>query len=54
MPDFVNNGGLTAAPARMYVANGDGTVSVIDLALGRELLRLSGTGVKKMAAFYTN
>ncbi len=54
MPDFVNNGGFTTAPARMYVANGDGTVSVIDLSLGRELLRLSGTGVKKMAAFYTN
>ncbi len=53
MPD-VPNASQTSAPARMYVANGDGTVSVIDLALGRELMRLQGAGVKKMAAFYTN
>ena len=53
MPDIVGSGGA-GAPARMYVVNGDGSVAIIDLTIGREILRLPGIGVKKLAAYYTN
>jgi len=46
--------GAAQAPARIYVVNGDGTVSVIELSNGREVLRLPGIGVRKLAAYYTN
>ena len=53
MPDQVATG-QAVAPARSYVVNGDGTVSIINLAIGKEILRLPGIGVLKLAAYYTN
>ena len=46
--------GLSTDPQRLYVANGDGSVSVIDLATGTEVLRIANAGARKMAAYYTN
>ncbi|MBN2491760.1 MAG: Ig-like domain-containing protein [Planctomycetes bacterium] len=52
-PDLVASG-AARRPARMYVANGDGSVSVVNLQIGREVLRLPAIGVRKMSAYYTN
>jgi len=52
-PDLVASG-AARKPARMYVVNGDGSVSVIDLSIGREVKVLPGAGVRQMAAYYTN
>jgi hypothetical protein len=52
-PDIVASR-LTRVPARLYVVNGDGSVSVIDLPIGREALRLPRVDIRKMAAYYTN
>jgi len=46
--------GMGSVPARLYVVNGDGTISIINLAIGREILRLPGIGISKLAAYYTN
>jgi len=52
-PDIVASR-LTRAPKRLYVVNGDGSVSALDLPIGREAVRLPRVDIKKMAAYYTN
>jgi hypothetical protein len=52
-PDLTATG-MGSIPARIYVVNGDGTVSIINLAIGKEILRLPGIGISKLAAYYTN
>ena len=53
IPDLVGSGAATN-PARMYVINGDGTIAVIDLQIGRVAFTLPGVGAKKLCAYYTN
>ena len=53
MPDLVASRGARDT-WQMYVINGDGSIAVIDIALGRLLFTLPGIGARKLCAYYTN
>jgi len=44
---------VTFRPLRIYVSNGDGTVSIIELDTGREVLRLKAGGARRLFTYYS-
>jgi YVTN family beta-propeller protein len=43
---------VTAPVSRLYVTNGDGSISVYDIATGREFVKLEAGGARKVFGYY--
>jgi len=44
---------VTFRPLRLYVSNGDGSVTVLEVETGRQILNLKTGGARKMFCYYT-